>query len=131
MKFANNLVAAFVLLVLAMCTISPTISAFSYSPIEAFFETMLVDPQLGLNIKTADVAIGTSQVIIDYTTSSSSLEEEGNDIGAIVGVYKTIVDDYPEVGDLLILARSNFSGTPTRFSCQKSWVWTAPLIVDK
>ena len=111
-----------VLFVLAICTTVPMVSSFSYSPIEAFFEKTLLDPQLELNIKTADVTIGTSQVIIDYTTSSSSLENMGIDIGAILGVYKTMVDDYPEVGDLLILARSSFSGTPTRFTCQKSWV---------
>ena len=83
---------------------------------------MLVDPQLGLNIKTADIAIDTSQVIIDYTTSSKDEKEIGNDIGAILGVYKMIVDDHPEVGNLLILAKSNFGDTPTRFTCQKSWV---------
>jgi len=96
-----------------MCIIAPTVSTIDYSPIEDFFETMLVDPQLGLNIKTASVAIGTSQVIIEYTTSSSSIKDISNDIGGVLGIYKTIVDDHPEVGNLLILAKSNFGDTPT------------------
>lgn len=83
---------------------------------------MLVDPQLGTSINAADVTIDASQVTIDYTTSASSLIEVGNDIAVVVMFYKKIADDYPEVGDLLILARSHPGGTPTKFSCRKSWI---------
>jgi hypothetical protein len=121
-KLVNKLVAALVLLMFAICITALPVSAKDYSPIEDLGEKVLLDPQFELKIKTADVAIGTSQVVIDYTTSSKDEEEIGNDIGAILGVYKMIVDDYPEVGELLILARSNFGGTPTKFTCQKSWV---------
>ena len=110
------------MLVMAVCIIAPSVTAIDYSPIEDFFETMLVDPQFGLNIKTASVAISTSQVIIEYTTSSSSLKDIAIDIGGVLGVYKMMVDENPEVGNLLILAKRNFADTPTKFTCQKSWV---------
>jgi hypothetical protein len=122
MEFITKLSVALVLLMFAVCISAAPASATDYSQTEDLGEKVLLDPQFGLKIKAVDVTIGTSRVIIDYVSTSSSAKELGEDIGAILGVYKMIIDEYPEAGDLSILARSNFAGTPTRFNCPKSWV---------
>jgi hypothetical protein len=122
MKFANKLVAAFVLFVLAMCIIAPTALATDYSQMEKISETLLSDPQYNLGIIAPSVSIGTYLVSINYIGASGTTEAIMKDVGSIIGVYYGIVDKYPEVGDLLITIEDINGNAIGTLTCQKSWV---------
>ncbi len=127
-KILNKLVASFALLVLAMCTIVPNISATGYSAAEIVTENLLLNPANDLGIKSADVSINTRQVTINCITQIS-VQESGAPLGAVgkflagvLGTYVSLVNAMPEVGDLLIVWKNRNQPTVVTFTCPKSWV---------
>jgi len=122
MKFVDKLVAAFVLLVLAVCIIVPAVSATDYSLMEKTSEGILSDSQYNLGIIAPSVSITSYQVAVNYIGASGTTEAIMKDIGGIVGVYWAIVNNYPEVGDLLITIEDINGNAIGTLTCQKSWV---------
>jgi len=127
-KFVNKFVAAFDLLVLAMCIIAPIVSATDYSAAETVAENMLLDPANNLGIKSADVSINTEQVTINCITQISvqgtgaPLSEFATFLGGVLGTYISLVNAAPEVGDLSIVMKNQNQPTTATMTCPKSWV---------
>lgn len=128
MKLVSKLIAAFGLLVLAMCIIAPNALATDYSAAEIVAEKMLLDPANKLGITNADVSINTQQVTINCITrlsvqeTGAPLESFGTFLGGVLGVYISIVNAMPEVCDLLIVMKNSNQPTVATLSCPKSWV---------
>ena len=122
MNSTDKLVITFGLLVLAICIIVPTASASEYSQMERMSETMLSDSQHSLGIISPSVSIGPNQVAINYIGASTNTEDIIKNVGSVVGVYWNIVDNYPEVGDLLITIEDADGNAMGTLACQKSWV---------
>ncbi len=126
MKLVSKLAA--VLVMSAICVIAPNALATDYSAAETAAEKMLLDPANELGIKNADVSINTQQVTINCITQISAqetgdpLESFGKLLGGVLGVYISIVNALPEVGDLLIVLKDSNQPTVTTLSCPKSWV---------
>ena len=85
-------------------------------------EKLLVDSSNGLGIIAPQIHIGTYQVTVNYIGASTTTEAIGTDIGSIVGVYWAIVDQNPEVGDLLITIEDINGNAIATLTCQKDWV---------
>jgi hypothetical protein len=121
-NFANKLVLALGLLMLAMCIIAPNVSATDYSQMEKISENLLSDSQYNLGIIAPSVSIGPYLVSVNYIGASVTTEAIMKDVGSIVGVYWAIVDKYPEVGDLLITIEDINGNAIGTLTCQKNWV---------
>jgi len=121
-QFANKLVGAFGLILLAMCIIAPTVSATDYSQMEKLSENTLSDSQYNLGIIAPIVSIGPDLVSINYIGASTTTNAVMGDVGFMIGVYWAIVDKYPEVGDLRITDEDINGNAVGTFTCQKVWV---------
>lgn len=122
MDSLNKWVVAFGLLVLAMCIVVPDVSATDYSLMEKTSEGILSDSQYNLGIVAPSVSITPYQVAVNYIGASGTTEAIMKDVGAIVGVYWGIVNNYPEVGDLLITIEDINGDAIGTLTCMKSWV---------
>jgi len=109
-------------LALVLCAIAPSVSATDYSMVERISEDMLTDREKNLSIIGPEVKINSSQVTINYVSISTNLNNLLTDIGAIIGVYWGIVDNYPEVGDLFVTIEDSREKPMATFYCLKSWV---------
>jgi hypothetical protein len=124
MKFRETLV----LLMLAVCAFVPTISAADYSAEESVIESMLLDPEMNVPIKSVDASISTEQVVFDCITDIS-IQETGAPlgqvsmfVGGVLGAYYLILSSAPEVGDLVILWKNQGDRTTGKMTCLKSWI---------
>mgnify|MGYP006936217425 CR=1 FL=1 len=105
------------------CILMPTISdASNYTTDEIIIEKLLVDPANNLEIQDAAVSISSKKVEVDIVYNPSSLEASGATYREILGIYTVIVEKYPEVGDLEIIAMTDNSPTKIRLICEKDWV---------
>ncbi|MCK9570563.1 hypothetical protein M0R72_16565 [Candidatus Pacearchaeota archaeon] len=122
MNFVNKLGEVIGLFVLAMCIIAPNVSSTDYSLMEKTSENILSDSQYNLGIIAPSVSITPYQVAVNYIGASGTTEAIMKDVGSIIGVYWAIVNNYPEVGDLLITIEDINGNAIGTLTCQKSWV---------
>ncbi len=117
-----DFIAVLVLLMLAVSVIVPSVSATDYSLLEKTSETLLADSSNNLGILAPVVHISPYEVTINYIGVSTTPTAIGRDLGGMLGVYWAIVNNYPEVGDLLI-TDEDINGDPVgTFNCPKEWV---------
>jgi hypothetical protein len=128
--FVNKMANAVGLLVMTMCIVAPFVSAADYSQFMAPIASATDYSQLENNAKivlsnpdynnsrivSPDVEISPYRVYINYSGTKTILMD---DLGAMIGVYWSIVDKYPEVGDLLITIDDMNSNAVATFDCKK------------
>lgn len=111
-----------ILIMIAMLTTIAIGECYNYDALESITEDTLTESELaGINFPS--VSISEDDVKIGYRSSSIDDISVAGDIGAIVGIYATIVQDHPEVGDLEITIKNMTDGSKiARITCSKEWV---------
>jgi hypothetical protein len=122
MSNKTKLTAALALLTLVACVIVPVVSAKDYSQLEKTSESLLTDPSYKLGVLAPVVHISTAEVTINYIGISTTTADIGKDVGGMLGIYWAIVNNSPEVGDLLITDEDINGKAVSTFNCPKEWV---------